>query len=656
MKNILKFIINDKGNDLKWLADGTKLKTTKGADFWRIMADDSYFIEMSVKSSQQEGTVSRNGNVTTVYYPKLKTDAGRIIDTSLTFTITEREDRLVFENKIENRDTTRINELEYPYIDLNKLCGERNEDVLYRPNGLGERIVNPWDVLESAHTEYMSSDYKEIKSTLVYPRPATMAWLGIESGDKFLYIGKHDERSRACCLLNAIQPREETEKRLISSICQYPFVRQGETLSCAPVVVAFGEGNWKNGSDIYGAYARSTFYHPVEPKPWVHKMTGWQRIILRHQFGDIFWKYEDLPRIYLEGKQYGINTLLVFGWWKGRFDNGYPHYEVDEELGGAEGLRKAIAEVQRLGGYVILYNNGILIDKKSDFYREHHEDVARIDIDGNEYEDHYKFEDNGTVLRNYGYKSFVDACQATDGWLDILKQNGELKISFGPNAIFYDQIGGRSKLCFNPNHKHGYRPDDEMVYRRQNLRELRAICKGDIAIGTECINDAAAGEVDYIHGCDSGAYYRNKKNAPTKNIFPQMFRRTFPEIIMTNRFIHDCRTGFRDDLNNAFIHGFLYDVAIYRCRKSTMAALPEYAEHIAKITKLKEQYKEFFYEGGRYVCDTTLDVPEGVRYCEYLLGKKRMFALWNASKHSLSFELFGKTFNMDVDGIDCIVR
>ena len=31
------------------------------------------------------------------------------------------------------------------------------------------------------------------------------------------------------------------------------------------------------------------------------------------------------------------------------------------------------------------------------------------DIDGNEYEDHYKFENNGTVLRNYGYKSFVDA-------------------------------------------------------------------------------------------------------------------------------------------------------------------------------------------------------------------------------------------------------
>ncbi len=656
MKNKLKFIVNEKGNELQWIADGTALKTTKGADFWRLMADDSYFIEMSVKSSEQDGTVTVKDNITTIYYPKLKTDSGRILDMSLTLTITEENDRLVFKNKIENRDIARANELEYPYIDLNKVAGERKNDILYRPHGLGERIVNPWEALESAHSEYMSSDYKEIKSTILYPRPATMSWLGIESDGMFLYVGKHDERNRACCLMNAIQPREDVENRLVSTICQYPFVRQGETIECAPVIVAFGEGSWKDGSDIYGEYARGSFYHPVEPKPWVRKMTGWQRIILRHQFGDIFWKYEDLPRLYLEGKKYGLNTLLVFGWWRGRFDNGYPHYEVDEELGGEVALRDAIAEVKRLGGYVILYNNGILIDKKSDFYREHRNEAARIDIDGNEYEDHYKFEDNGTVLRNYGYKSFVDACQATDIWLETLKKNGEMKISFDPNSIFYDQIGGRSKLCFNPEHKHGYRPDDEMVYRRQNLKELRAICKGDIAIGTECVNDGAIGEVDYIHGCDSGAFYRAKKNSPVKNIFPQMFLRTFPEPIISNRFIHDCRIGFREDLNHAFMNGFRFDVAIYRCRKDTIGALPEYAEQIAKIMKLKEQYAEFFYFGGKYVCDTELSLPQGVKYCEYVHAEKRMFALWNDSKAPVSFELFGKTIEMDIDGIDCIVK
>lgn len=137
MKNKLKFIVNEKGNELQWIADGTALKTTKGADFWRLMADDSYFIEMSVKSSEQDGTVTVKDNITTIYYPKLKTDSGRILDMSLTLTITEENDRLVFKNKIENRDIARANELEYPYIDLNKVAGERKNDILYRPHGLG---------------------------------------------------------------------------------------------------------------------------------------------------------------------------------------------------------------------------------------------------------------------------------------------------------------------------------------------------------------------------------------------------------------------------------------------------------------------------------------------------------------------------------------
>ena len=73
----------------------------------------------------------------------------------------------------------------------------------------------------------------------------------------------------------------------------------------------------------------------------------------------------------------------MFGWWKGRFDNGYPHYEPDEELGGAEKLKENIAKVRAMGGHVILYNNGILIDKKSDFYRDHAKEAARIDIETN---------------------------------------------------------------------------------------------------------------------------------------------------------------------------------------------------------------------------------------------------------------------------------
>ncbi|MBO7376025.1 MAG: hypothetical protein J6V01_02875 [Clostridia bacterium] len=656
MKNELILELNENGSRAVWSAEGTGLACRESADFWRLMADDGYYIEMQIKSSEQSGRVEQTGNVTRVTYDRLVTDQGRILDIRLTLTVTDLGDRLVFDSEIDNRDPkARANELQYPYIELTRLVGDPERDELIRPRGLGERIVNPWTALESAHTEYMSSDYYDIKSTLVYPRPATMAWFGIQSADRFLYIGRHDERTRACCLLNSIAPRGSSEKYLASSVCQYPFARPGEKLVCAPVVVTMARGDWRIGSDIYGAFARSSYFKPVEPREWVKKMTGWQRLILRHQFGEIFWKYEDLPRLWREGHEVGLDTLLVFGWWKGRFDNGYPCYEPDDELGGAEKLKESIKTIREMGGHVILYNNGILIDKKSAFYRDHAREAARIDIDGNEYEDHYKFENNGTVLRNFGYKSFVDACQATDIWREVLLRNGRQKLEFGPDSIFFDQIGGRSKLCFNPAHRHGYRPDDEMHWRRENLRACRALLGPDQAIGTECTGDGTCCEVDYLHGCDFGNAYRATKNSPTKTHFPQMWRRTFPEIIMTNRFIHDERDGFRDDLNHAFIYGFRFDVAPYRCRKISVAGLPEYAEHLKKLLDLKREYAEFFYY-GKFVCDTDLSLPSGVRYCEYLNagGTGRMFALWNSGKEDASFEICGREVRLGAGCVACI--
>ena len=185
MKNILRFILSPDASRIVWSADGTPLAGTEGGDFWRIMADDGCYIEMTVHSADQHGTVTVDGSRTTVVYDGLVTDFGRKLDVKLTLTITDSGDGYTFDACVENRGDARINELEYPYIDLNRLVGERADDILYRPAGMGERIKNPWRALGTAHTEYMSSDYNEIKSTIVYPRPGTMTWLGIQSDNTF---------------------------------------------------------------------------------------------------------------------------------------------------------------------------------------------------------------------------------------------------------------------------------------------------------------------------------------------------------------------------------------------------------------------------------------------------------------------------------------
>lgn len=654
MKNRLIFSVTEDARHCDWSLPGTALSAPEQSDFWRIMADDGYYMDMTFRSSKQTGSVKTDGGVTVITYDKLTSDTGRTIDAKLTLYITEKEDGITFGADIDNRGSMRLNEFQYPYVSFDQMAAKRQDDVLYRPEGMGERIVNPWSALETAHTEYMSSDNHEIKSCVLYPHHASMAWMGIQSGKYFFYIARQDDRPRACCLLNAISPRGCRKKMLASAICHYPFVKKGEKLSVPPVFVSMFEGDWTNASDLYGSFARKTFFVPHAPCDWVQNMTGWQRVILRHQFGEIFFRYDDLPRLYSEGKKYGLDTLLVFGWWKGRFDNGYPVYETDDELGGEQALKDAISEVKRLGGNVILYNNGILIDKKTDFYKNHHDDAAKIDIDGNEYVHNYRFENDGTVLRNYGYKSFVEACQATDIWYKTMENNARMKLALGADSIFFDQVGGKICLCFNREHKHGDRPDDELFYRRENLKNLRALLGKNQALGTECTSDATAGFVDYIHGCETGNYVRSNKFENTDRLFPALFRRTFPEVIMSNRFVHDCRTHWKDELNFAFVFGNRFDVAIYRCRAG-ISAIPAYARHLGRLLAIKERYKAFFYDRqAAFVCDDKLTVPKGVVYAEYKNGGTKLFALANGTSKAVRVDVMGQTVTVHAHDVLCV--
>ncbi len=201
-----------------------------------------------------------------------------------------------------------------------------------------------------------------------------------------------------------------------------------------------------------------------------------------------------------------------------------------------------------------------------------------------------------------------------------------MKLAQGADSIFFDQIGGKICLCFNKEHKHGLRPDDELFYRRENLAKLRKLPGKDIATGIECTADATAAFVDYIHGCELGNYVRCTEYDAADTLFPEMFRRTFPEVIMTNRLLHDCRKHWKEDLNFAFVFGNRFDVAVYRSR-ADIEQIPEYAQHVGKLLTLKKQYAEFLYDRqAKFVCDDELSLPDGGIYAEYKNGGKKMFA------------------------------
>ena len=377
-------------------------------------------------------------------------------------------------------------------------------------------------------------------------------------------------------------------------------------------------------------------------------MTGWQRIILKHQFGEVFFKYSDLPQVYKDGVANGINTLMVFGWWKGRFDNGYPEYECDPELGGEEELKAAIDEIHRLGGKVHLYTNGSLIDIKTDFYKNIGCDNCLIDIDGNEYRDHYRFSNEGTTLRLFGYKSFVTACHGTDAWKKQFASVAKLKLSLGADAVFYDQMSTTSLLCFNDKHKHKNRVDEDPEYRLENIRAVKEFLPEDHAIGSENAVDRFCSLLHYTHGCYFGMSYH-------PDAFPDMFRHTFPEAIISNRNIHDQKDEFRKHWNYAFVEGLVFDVSTNRGRTFDMNGYPKSASYIKELINIKKKYKEFFF-GGKYSSACDLNLPENVFAAYYTAGNRQICVLCNNTDDNFETTVYGKKCKIEPSGYIVVER
>lgn len=634
-------------SDIGLCSDGWSAKSRTDHDFWRVFLDTGENRELSVYSHQQRISDKTESDGSAVYrYNQLVAEDGQIFDITLELKIQEDNGHLVFTSSIENHSQAVLNELQYPFISSDHFGCDPSEEVLYVPQGLGTRIDNLRNCVASMHTEYMAADYKSIWMSYAYPdtygvRPLSMPWMGLQCGKKYLYFGEHNPEMRIVGFNVGVPPRH-ADSELMFCISHYPAAHPGENVSIGRSVIALFDGDWRDGTAFYRQWSEKTWMVEQNIPDWVRDMTGWQRVICKHQYGEIFWKYEDLPQLWEEGKRYGLDGLLLFGWWKGRFDNNYPEYEPDPTLGGAEGLRDAIAQIQEKGGHVLLYTNGNLIDVKTDFYKRIGQRISHKDIDGNEYREHYKFSNDGTVLKNFGYKSFVTACNSTSEWHDNLLNVARLKLSFNPDAIFFDQLASCMKLCFDTSHPHGNRVDMEGMGRWNNIQAIRDILPEGKAIGVECVNDRYCNLVDFIHGCGTGMSYSPGNSYSPGDPFPDIFLDTFPQIPISNRGIHDNKDGFRDHLNYAFTYGLIFDTAIYRCRRIGVAGLPDYAEYLKKLITLKDAYKEYFYH-GRFRTMFGESLPAGIHAGKFEADDGSFIvSLWNTTDEDIRFTLYGK--------------
>lgn len=585
--------VDDSGclTELRNLETGTGY--AGGAALWRLYFDTPDQREVQVDGALMKPEISCDGTSILLHYPNMRAD-GRVdgdLAFSMTLSISLEDDLVRFGVQLSNaQPRTVIRELQYPLVgDLPlgkgyRLMTTTGGGMLY--DDVKKRIADA-----GIKNPYMTPAQHYRQMPLVYPEGAVSAnCFALISEKEGLYFGSHDP-----ALVNTghglrVYPSAAgVFDRLECGIYKYPSCLCGETWECKANVIAPYSGDWTVTSRIYRAWVNTAWWDRQIPPQWVRTMKSWQRIIFRHQYGEQFFTYADLPGRILEvEKSVGSDAVLVFGWWKAGMDNGNPDYFPDDSQGGFKALQDAITRYEKEGGRAALYFNGKLIDRESGFYKNGRaKGITVTDNTGAETTEHYKFTSFGSFLGQYNYRSFAVADTRRPQWISLMKAWCDMAHALGASSVFYDQMGAVDRGAVNWDLSGEFPIPDlaPLTAKGDAMKQCRDYLHSHypgMALGSEHITDYLSMYVDYSHG--DGLLD-----------FIDWFRYTFPEMILSDRRIRD-DNDIERRVNLTVLKGLRNDIEIFRCR-GLIDQTPRYQAYLARVNAIKERYPDLLLEG-----------------------------------------------------------
>ena len=581
--------VDDAGRLVSLRNRATGTEWSGGGDLWRLYYDrrtaDGSFEEREivVTAEGQSPSVTCDGSRIVIRYDRL--DAGVPRAFALTLTVTAEESGLVrFASELTNGEPdTCIREFHYPLVG-NLRLPEAAE--LFTTEHGGRRWRDPLAAIThpGVSPPYMGPDQLYRQKPLKYPN-MTSNCFAFWTEREGLYFGSHDPAFQETWhVVRAWPDAAGAFTRVEAGFGKYPNAVCGDTWRCAANVVAPYAGGWSETAKIYRRWADTWWNRRPTPR-WIREMTGWQRLIFRHQYGRTFFSPEDLTgRIADAGRSVDVNAVFCFGWWRSGMDNGYPDsYRVTDS---DAAWRKAIADCRAAGGRFIQYFNGKLIDVESDFYRKGPgARIAMKDNVGEPVTEQYKFTSSGTFTGQYNTRTFAVARQDAPEWRTVLSNCVRQAISFGADSVFFDQLGSLDR---HPDWTHrggfaipvldGFRKKAETLRLMRDL--IAAEAPQDFGLGTEFFTDVCMQYVDFVHNWSGGTRPES---------FMDWTRYAFPEVVLSDREIRDDAADVEWRINHNLLIGLRSDIEIWRCR-GLVSETPRYRAALARVNALRRAH------------------------------------------------------------------
>jgi len=537
------------------------------------------------------------------------------------------------------------------------------ETPLLMPSGFGWRINGVPDDPKSPKPWARNGERLVVEAR--YPSAnCTMQWFAFAGEKGGLYFGSHDLRHGA----KTLSARYDPASRRFGAAFQHEFfVRPGERREIPPTVVMPYMGSWHAAARAYRAWA-DTAGSPLKRPEWTRTASGWLLAILKQQNGDIMWPYGKLAALSEVADRHGLDILGLFGWGYGGHDHLYPDYNPCPLMGGETALREGIKAARARGKRVVLYANGQLLERGTAYWTETGRHLAVTCRDGGTVQEFWHKYGNTP-----GYH-FDIGCHATRGWRERMLALALQANDFGADGILYDQLGMRGPTpCYAANHGH---PVPFMAYEEDRKEMLRQIAdkmreiNPDFAVMTEGFHDAILDSISFFHGCVRGCFQESseliaRRTAGTQmeELFPEMLRYTYPEVVSTIRFPSPLvdRTmanyalafGLRYEIESRYIpdRDYLldgriptvedYGTVLSKPNLELMRTLPreETARYLKAAANFQKRHAELLMTGRFTDTEGFSFAGTGVVAKGFESGRKFGVLLWNTTGQPAAFRL-----------------
>lgn len=588
------------------------------SDFWRILIEkDGEQLQLS--SARQQGDVTFCGNeCMRIMYPQLFDDYGNEYAITLTIEVCVEKYGLAFRSDLRNntRDVT-VLQCSCPIARQGRFYGKKEKDCLYIPVGLGQRIENPWIVRQQL-TNVLNPYFRKVTNEawlyqFSYPG-CSMAWMGVESQGHFFYMGQHDDRAGNCRLF--VGPtKPSVGDKLMMFITHEPALKPGMAFVGPNCFVALPEGDWRDGAAIYRDFASKVLLKSRLTMQNATSGRNLRHVVMKNGMTR-FYSYADLPALFRKSKEWGLDGLLIFGWWDQPVDVARPEDFISPES--KSKLQDAIREIHAMDGYVSLAFHDIYPEKYGAFCLENGMDIACQDMHGQTFLPEYRYQPSGGW--DSGHRARITACCHTPVWRNALRVVNQIALSCEADSVLYQALGTPTGLsCYQTTHEHGI----EAGLWHAGIEKVFAGFAWDITRGTTYAYDGAACYADYILIADD-------ISRPTADSFPQLFRHTFPEIPVVMHVERRESQDVKRDLLFAFLMGYSFDLAV---DDPVLLALA------GDLTKLKKRFADTMVD-GRFIWSAATGLPSLVYCAEYISGRgdTRLRIFWNTGDETETVE------------------